>query len=56
MHLPHFTPPKHYFSVSGMYFCYRQIEPQGVVRPEGLGKLKKFASSGLEHATFWLVA
>jgi hypothetical protein len=26
------------------------------VGPEGLGKFKKFTSSGLKPATFWLVA
>jgi hypothetical protein len=31
-------------------------EPQGLVRPEGLGKLKEFTSSGLEPAIFRLVA
>jgi hypothetical protein len=30
------------FSASGTHFCYRQNEPQGPVRPEGLDKLKKF--------------
>jgi hypothetical protein len=28
----------------------------GLVRPEGLGKFKKFSSLGLEPATFQLVA
>jgi hypothetical protein len=41
-HRPHFTPQKHYhFSVSGSHFCYRLSETQGVVQPEGVGKLKK---------------
>jgi hypothetical protein len=54
---PHSTPRKHYFSASGTHFCYRLSKPQGLVRPEGLGKFKKnsFASSGLEPATFRLV-
>jgi hypothetical protein len=30
------------FSASGTHFCYSLSEPQGLVRPEGLGKLKKF--------------
>jgi hypothetical protein len=34
----------------------RLSEPQGLVRPEELGKSKKFTSSGLEPATFRLVA
>jgi hypothetical protein len=40
-HPPHSTPQKHYFSASGTHFCYRMNKPQGLVRPEGLGKLKK---------------
>jgi hypothetical protein len=34
----------------------RGCEPQGLVRPEGLGTLKSFTSWGLEPATFQLVA
>jgi hypothetical protein len=30
------------FPVSGTHFCYRLHKPQGLVRLEGLGKLKKF--------------
>jgi hypothetical protein len=41
MHLPRSTAQKHYFSVSGIHFCYRPREPQSLLRPEGLGKLKK---------------
>jgi hypothetical protein len=41
-HFPRSTPQKHYLSVSGSHFCYRLSEPQGLVRPEGLGQLKKF--------------
>jgi hypothetical protein len=56
MHRPHFTTQKH-FSASGIHFCKRLREPQGLVWPEGLGKLKNsFTSSGIEHATFWLAA
>jgi hypothetical protein len=39
-HPPHFTPQKHYYNVSGTHFCERLGEPQDLVRPEGLGKLK----------------
>jgi hypothetical protein len=53
MHWPQFTPQKHYyFSVSGTHFCLRLSEHQGLVQPEGLGKLKKFTSSGIEPETF----
>jgi hypothetical protein len=42
---PHFTPQKHcYFYVSGTHFCQRLSKPQGLVRPEGLGKFKKSPS------------
>jgi hypothetical protein len=49
---------KHYFSASGTHFCYRLRKPQDLVRPEGSRKLKQnsFTSSGLEPATFRLVA
>jgi hypothetical protein len=36
-----FTPQKHYLYVSGTHFCYRLSKPQGLARPEGLGKLIK---------------
>jgi hypothetical protein len=39
---PHFTPQKHYFSVSGTHFCLRLRKPQGLLQLEGLGKLNKF--------------
>jgi hypothetical protein len=41
---------KQYFSASGTHFCYWLSKPQGLVRLEGLGKLKKksLTSSGLE--------
>jgi hypothetical protein len=56
-HQPHFTPQKHYyFYVSGTLFCWRLSKPQGIVWPEGLGKFKKIASSGIEPATFRFVA
>jgi hypothetical protein len=32
------------------------VDPRAIVRLEGLGKLKKYTSSELEHATFRLVA
>jgi hypothetical protein len=38
-HPPHFTPQKHYYYVSGTHFCWRLSKPQGLVRPEGLGKI-----------------
>jgi hypothetical protein len=55
--LMHSTPQKHYFSVSGTHFCYRLSKPQGVVRLEGLCKLKKIRSPhrGLEPRTLKLV-
>jgi hypothetical protein len=40
-HRPHSTPQKRYFSASGTHFCWRLSKPQRLVRPEGLGKLKK---------------
>jgi hypothetical protein len=40
MNRPHSTVQKH-FSASGIHFCYRLSNPQGLVRPEGFGKLKK---------------
>jgi hypothetical protein len=54
-HRPHSTPQKHYLSASGTHFCERLSKSQGLVRPEGLGKLKKFTSLGLEPVTFRLV-
>jgi hypothetical protein len=53
-HRPRSTPLKHYFSATGTRFCYRLSKFQGLVQLEGLGKLKKFTSSGLEVATFQL--
>jgi hypothetical protein len=51
-------PPRNIiiFNVSGTHFCWRLSKPQGLVRPEGLGKFKKFTSSGIEPVTFRLVA
>jgi hypothetical protein len=40
LHRPHSIPQKH-LSVSCTDFCYRLSKPQGLVLPEGLGKLKK---------------
>jgi hypothetical protein len=41
-HPPHFTHQKHYyFYVSGTHFCQKLSKPQGLVRPEGLGKFKQ---------------
>jgi hypothetical protein len=36
--------------------CNLLSKPQGLVRPEGLGKFKKITSSGKEPATFRFVA
>jgi hypothetical protein len=38
---PRYTPQKHYFSASGNHFRCRLSEPQDLVRPEGLSKLKE---------------
>jgi hypothetical protein len=37
------TPQKHYFSAPGTHLRHRLSKPQGLVRPEGLGNLKKFS-------------
>jgi hypothetical protein len=51
------TPQKrYYFYVSGTHFCYKLSKPQGLVRPEGLGKFKKITSSGIESVTLRFVA
>jgi hypothetical protein len=59
-HPPHFTPQKHYFYyyyyVYDTYFCYKLSKPQGLVRPERLGKFKKITSSVIEPASFRFVA
>jgi hypothetical protein len=49
-HPPHFPSQKHYyFYVSGTHFRLGLSKPQGLLRPEGLGKLKKkIPSSGIE--------
>jgi hypothetical protein len=39
-HWPRSTRHKYYFSASGTHSCYRQSEPQGIMRPEGLGNVK----------------
>jgi hypothetical protein len=51
------TPQKHFFAASGTHFRYKLSKPQGIVRLEGLGKLRKdpMTSSGLEPDTFRLV-
>jgi hypothetical protein len=47
---PHFTPQKHYyFYVSGTHFCQRLGKPQGLVRPEGLGKFKIYKQIGIRR-------
>jgi hypothetical protein len=52
-HRPRSTPQKHYFSAFGTHFCQRMSKPQVLMRPEGVGSLKKnsMTSSGIEHAT-----
>jgi hypothetical protein len=37
------------FFASGTHLCWRLSEPQGLVRLEEFGKLKKFTSLGLEE-------
>jgi hypothetical protein len=44
------------FHVSGTHFYYRVSEPQGLVRPEGLGTFKKITSSVIETETVRFVA
>jgi hypothetical protein len=39
-HRPRFTPYKHFSSVPGTHLYYRLTKPQGLMRLEGLGKLK----------------
>jgi hypothetical protein len=41
-HRPRFTPQKHSLSASDVHLCQRLSKSQGLVRPAGLGKLKKF--------------
>jgi hypothetical protein len=41
-HWPRSTPKKLYISASDTHFCQRLSKFQGLVRPEGLGKLKTF--------------
>jgi hypothetical protein len=41
-HRPPLFPHKH-FSASSTNICYRLSNPQGLVLPEGLGKLIKFS-------------
>jgi hypothetical protein len=33
-HRPRFTPQKHYFSASGIHFCWRLSEPPGSITAE----------------------
>jgi hypothetical protein len=42
--------------IPGTHFCQRLSRTQGIVQLEGLGKLKKSTLSGLDPATFRLVA
>jgi hypothetical protein len=41
MHRPRSTPQKHYLYASGTHFCQKLRKPQGLMQPDGLGKLKK---------------
>jgi hypothetical protein len=43
---------KHYSSASGTRFCQRLSKPQGLVLPDGLGKLKKIWSQTRDLPTF----
>jgi hypothetical protein len=43
MYWPRSTPKKHYFSASGIHFCYSLSKHQGLVQLEGLGKLKNLS-------------
>jgi hypothetical protein len=52
-------PRNNYLSASGTHFCKRLSKPQGLVRPEGLGKLESIHSPhrvsnprrfGLQHS------
>jgi hypothetical protein len=45
MHRQRSTPQKHYFPTSGTRLFLRLSKPQGLMRPEGLGKLKKIHSA-----------
>jgi hypothetical protein len=49
--------PRNIFSLYGTHFCQRLSKPQGLVRLDGLGQLKKnpITSSELEPVTFQLV-
>jgi hypothetical protein len=49
-HQPRSTPHKHHFLASGAHFSYILSEPQGLARPERLGKLKEtsLTLSGIE--------
>jgi hypothetical protein len=49
MHRPRSGPQKYYFSVFGTHFCLRLSKPQGVLRLEGLGKLKTI------HSPHWVL-
>jgi hypothetical protein len=47
-HRPRFAPQKQFFTASGTHFYERPSEPQGLVRAEGLGKLKNVTLLDLE--------
>jgi hypothetical protein len=48
--------PLHPRKIHCTHFCHRLSQPRAIVQLEGLGKLKKSTSLGLEPATFQLVA
>jgi hypothetical protein len=56
MHRPPINPQKHYLHASGTNFCWKLSEPQGLVLPQGLSKLKEITPLDLEPATFRVAA
>jgi hypothetical protein len=52
-----FALQKHYLSASGLHFCQRLSKSQGLLRPEGLGKLIKIAQfiGSRTHAPMYTV-
>jgi hypothetical protein len=55
-HRPRYTPQKHHFSVSGTHFCQRLSEHQGHSAAGGIRTTGNIPPSGIELATFRLVA
>jgi hypothetical protein len=50
---PPFIPPGRFLV---LIYVRVWVDPRAIVQLEGLGQLKKSTSSGLEPATFWLIA